>query len=65
MTHPAVNKYRSGTKHPNQQVVTSHNDDGTFTVAVLDGENMRLHAYTFPGARDIEEPKGRQGHDTG
>jgi hypothetical protein len=65
MGHPAVNRYRSGVKRPNQQVVTSHNTDGSFTVAVLDGVNMRLHKQTFPGARDIEEPKGRQGSESG
>lgn len=60
MGHPAVNRYRSGSKHPSQQVVTSHNDDGSFTVAVLDGANMRLHKHTFPGALQ-ESPKVDQG----
>lgn len=61
MGHPRVNKYRSGAKNPERQVVTSENDDGGFSVSVLDAKNFRLLHHTFPGDKEIEAPKVDQG----
>jgi len=50
-----VNRYRSGAKNPEQEVLTSKNTDGTFTVAVLDAKNMRLLSHTFPAGKQAPE----------
>jgi len=57
MSHPKVNRYRSGVKNPLRQVITSENDDGTFTVGILDWGKMRLLKHDFPGVEEIEESK--------
>lgn len=58
MTDPRVNRYRSGAKRKEQEIIVSHNDDGSKTVVVFDGAKGTIKSHSFPGA---EEPTVEQG----
>ena len=58
MTDPRVNRYRSGAKNPEREVITSQNDDGSLTVVVNDPANMRIVNHTFPGADEAQVEQG-------
>ena len=54
MGDPRVNKYRSS-KRPEQQVITSHNDDGSLTVVVADMAQGRIVSHNFPGHEPVDQ----------
>jgi len=57
MTDPRVNRYRSGVKRPEREVITSENDDGSFTIVVADMAKARIQSHTFPGKEIKDEKK--------
>ena len=56
-TDQRVNRYRSGAKNPGQEVIVSHNDNGSVMVAVVDLGKLTLHQHTFPGQDEGQEGK--------
>lgn len=40
--HPATNRFRSGSKNPEREVLVTELEDGTYAVTVADWKNARI-----------------------
>jgi len=57
MSKSKTNRYRSGAKRPEQEVLVTPLDNGQYAVSILDAKNLRL-IHEVIGSEHLDAKKG-------